>query len=97
MAWNGIKGIPNKGKLLTSLSLFFFNYLANHPDTRHIGNHVITADIDEMPEQVQVYKPQLEGRAIWVKRAEVLPVEAIVRGYITGTSSMFATLLSLCC
>lgn len=37
-----------------------------------------------MPKEVQIYKDQLEGRAIWVKRAIVLPVEAIVRGYITG-------------
>lgn len=39
-----------------------------------------------MPEEVQQYKDQLEGRAIWVRRAQVLPVEAIVRGYITGES-----------
>lgn len=84
---SSIQGIPNKGKLLTQLSLFFFNYLATAPATRHIPNHVITSNIDEMPADVQLYKDQLEGRAIWVKRAQVLPVEAIVRGYITGNSS----------
>jgi len=69
---------------LTSLSLFFFNYLSNAPGTKHIPNHVITSDILEMPQEVQEYRDQLEGRAIWVRRAQVLPVEAIVRGYITG-------------
>lgn len=83
-------GIPNKGKLLTSLSLFFFNYLANHPDTKHIPNHVITSDLDHMPTLVHQYRDQLEGRSIWVRKATILPVEAIVRGYITGA-------LSLCC
>ena len=89
---NETQGIPNKGKLLTQLSLFFFNYLANHPATRHIPNHVITDNVDEMPTQVQLYKDQLQGRAIWVKRAQVLPVEAIVRGYITG--KYFITLMN---
>lgn len=80
------QGIPNKGKLLTQLSLFFFDFLANAPETKHIPNHVITAKLEEMPEEVQQYKDQLEGRSIWVRRAQVLPVEAIVRGYITGAS-----------
>ncbi|GAA6009701.1 hypothetical protein JCM11491_001066 [Sporobolomyces phaffii] len=79
-------GIPNKGKLLTALSLFFFHYLASAPETRHIPNHVITSNVDDMPAAVQEYKDQLDGRAIWVRRAQVLPVEAIVRGYITGSA-----------
>ncbi|GAA5963094.1 hypothetical protein JCM8115_002621 [Rhodotorula mucilaginosa] len=79
-------GIPNKGKLLTSLSLFFFNYLATHPDTKHIPNHVITSDLDRMPQLVHQYRDQLEGRSIWVRKATILPVEAIVRGYITGSA-----------
>ncbi|GAA6016204.1 hypothetical protein JCM10207_000431 [Rhodosporidiobolus poonsookiae] len=79
-------GIPNKGKLLTQLSLFFFNLLANAPETRHIPNHVITANIDEMPEEVHQYRDQLDGRAILVRKATILPVEAIVRGYITGSA-----------
>ncbi|GAA5930410.1 phosphoribosylaminoimidazolesuccinocarboxamide synthase [Sporobolomyces koalae] len=79
-------GIPNKGKLLTSLSLFFFNYLAEAPETRHIPNHVITSNLSEMPQIVRQYRDQLEGRAIWVRRAQILPVEAIVRGYITGSA-----------
>ncbi|KAI5477794.1 phosphoribosylaminoimidazolesuccinocarboxamide synthase [Pseudohyphozyma bogoriensis] len=79
-------GIPNKGKLLTSLSLFFFDFLSKAEETKHIPNHVITSNIDEMPAEVQQYKDQLNGRAIWVRRAQVLPVEAIVRGYITGSA-----------
>ncbi|BGP56567.1 hypothetical protein JCM8202_000528 [Rhodotorula sphaerocarpa] len=79
-------GIPNKGKLLTALSLFFFEYLAKHPDTEHIPNHVLTSSIDEMPAEVQKYRDQLQGRSIWVRKATILPVEAIVRGYITGSA-----------
>lgn len=78
------QGIPNKGKLLTALSLFFFDFLSKAPETKHIPNHVITSKISEMPTAVQEYADQLEGRSIWVKRATILPIEAIVRGYITG-------------
>lgn len=81
-----VQGIPNKGKLLTALSLFFFDFLASHPDTKHIPNHVITSNLSEMPSAVHAYADQLEGRAIWVRRAQILPVEAIVRGYITGSA-----------
>lgn len=87
-------GIPNKGKLLTSLSLFFFNYLATHPDTKHIPNHVITSDLEQMPKLVHQYRDQLQGRSIWVRKASILPVEAIVRGYITGAPSLSSPLLS---
>ncbi|KAM0752330.1 Phosphoribosylaminoimidazole-succinocarboxamide synthase [Meredithblackwellia eburnea MCA 4105] len=79
-------GIPNKGKLLTSLSLFFFDYLSKAEETKHIPNHVITSNLDEMPQEVQKYRDQLQGRSIWVRKAQVLPVEAIVRGYITGSA-----------
>ncbi|GJN90327.1 hypothetical protein Rhopal_003336-T1 [Rhodotorula paludigena] len=79
-------GIPNKGKLLTQLSLFFFDYLSNAPETKHIPNHVITSKMDEMPAEVQKYREQLDGRAILVRKATVLPIEAIVRGYITGSA-----------
>ena len=73
------QGIPEKGKLLTKISLFWFNKLADI-----IPNHFVTADIDEMPEEVRQYKDQLEGRTMLVKKAEVVPLEAIVRGYVTG-------------
>ncbi|GAA5983857.1 hypothetical protein JCM11641_006398 [Rhodosporidiobolus odoratus] len=79
-------GIPNKGKLLTQLALFFFDHLSKAPETKHIPNHIITSNFDEMPQEVQKYREQLEGRSILVKKATVLPVEAIVRGYITGSA-----------
>ncbi|KAH9956380.1 putative ADE1-phosphoribosylamidoimidazole-succinocarboxamide synthase [Lactifluus volemus] len=74
-------GIPDKGRVLTELSLFWFDKLEHI-----ISNHVITSRIEEMPEEVQQYKEQLEGRSILVRKAEVVPLEAIVRGYITGSA-----------
>jgi len=74
-------GIPEKGKLLTGISQFWFRKL------QHIvPNHLITADIDEMPEEVKQYRDQLEGRTMLVKKAKVIPIEAIVRGYLTGSA-----------
>ncbi|KAI8332800.1 phosphoribosylaminoimidazole-succinocarboxamide synthase [Chlamydoabsidia padenii] len=72
--------IPGKGKILTQLSLFWFNLLKDV-----LPNHLITANFDEMPSNVQQYRSQLEGRSILVKKMRVLPIEAIVRGYITGS------------
>jgi phosphoribosylaminoimidazole-succinocarboxamide synthase len=66
---------------LTQLSLFWFETL------QHIvPNHLVTPDVDEMPDEVRQYKDQLSGRSMLVKRAEVIPIEAIVRGYIAGAS-----------
>ena len=74
-----IQGVPDKGKILTKISLFWFNKL------KHIlPTHFVTANIDEMPEEVRQYKDQLEGRTMLVKKAKVIPLEAIVRGYLTG-------------
>ncbi|EEB90236.1 hypothetical protein MPER_11578 [Moniliophthora perniciosa FA553] len=72
-------GIPDKGKLLTQISLFWFKKLGNI-----IPNHFVTADIDEMPEQVRKYKDQLKDRTMLVRKAKVIQIEAIVRGYLTG-------------
>jgi len=73
-------GIPGKGKMLTQLSVFWFGLLAP------LGpNHFITADISKMPAAVQKYRDQLEGRTMLVRRLRILPVEAIVRGYLTGS------------
>lgn len=74
-------GIPDKGRVLTELSLFWFDKLKDI-----IPNHVVTSRIEEMPEEVHQHKEQLEGRSILVKKAEVIPLEAIVRGYITGSA-----------
>ncbi|KAI9279833.1 phosphoribosylaminoimidazole-succinocarboxamide synthase [Sporodiniella umbellata] len=72
--------IPGKGKILTEISLFWFDLLKDV-----LPNHLITADFNKMPAQVQEYREQLEGRSILVKKMKVLPIEAIVRGYITGS------------
>eukprot|EP00742_Colponemidia_sp_Colp-10_P010596 GILJ01011652.1.p1 GENE.GILJ01011652.1~~GILJ01011652.1.p1 ORF type:complete len:301 (-),score=49.38 GILJ01011652.1:127-1029(-) len=74
-------GIPNKGKLLNQLSLFWFDLL------KELGpNHLITADVDQMPEIVRQYKDQIEGRCMLVKKLTMLPIEAIVRGYLSGSA-----------
>ncbi len=72
--------IPGKGKVLTALSLFWFDLLADVAE-----NHLITADVSEYPEICQQYKEQLEGRSMLVKKTRPLPVECIVRGYISGS------------
>ncbi|KAF9525101.1 hypothetical protein CPB83DRAFT_860015 [Crepidotus variabilis] len=74
-------GIPDKGKLLTQLSLFWFKKLSNI-----IPNHLVTADINEMPPEAWKYEDQLKDRAMLVRKAQVVPIEAIVRGYITGSA-----------
>ncbi len=73
-------GIPGKGRILTQLSLFWFELLKDV-----CPNHLITADLARMPERVQRYREQLEGRTMLVRRLTILPVEAIVRGYLTGS------------
>ncbi|KAL1748180.1 hypothetical protein HDZ31DRAFT_30281 [Schizophyllum fasciatum] len=74
-------GIPDKGKLLTQISLFWFRKLAHI-----IPNHFVTADVAAMPEVVQRHRAQLDGRAMLVRKARVVPLEAIVRGYISGSA-----------
>ncbi len=71
-------GIPNKGIVLTQISKFWFNYLG-------IENHMITDDVEEFPEPFCDFKDQLGGRSMLVKKGKVLPIECIVRGYITGS------------
>lgn len=73
------QGVPGKGKVLTGISLFWFDKLKEI-----IPTHFVTAKIDEMPEEVKQYRDRLEGRTMLVKRAKVIPIEAIVRGYLTG-------------
>lgn len=71
-------GIPNKGKVLTGISCFWFDLLKDVP------NHVITTDVASRPE-LAPYVKDLQGRSIIVKKAKVLPVECIVRGYLVGS------------
>lgn len=72
--------IPNKGAVLTKLSLFWFDYLKDI-----IANHLISANPDEYPEVCAPYRQELRGRSMLVKKAKPLPVECIVRGYISGS------------
>jgi len=74
-----MQGIPGKGVLLTQMSLFWFERLKDV-----IPNHLITSNVDEMPEDVQVFANIIRGRSMLVRRAKVVPLEAITRGYITG-------------
>jgi phosphoribosylaminoimidazole-succinocarboxamide synthase len=72
--------IPNKGKVLTRLSLFWFDFLGDI-----LPNHLITADVDKYPSACQPYLKELRGRSMLVKKAEPLPIECIVRGYLSGS------------
>ena len=72
--------IPDKGVVLTQISLYWFDIMASL-----VNNHVITADVSSYPESCQPYAAELEGRSILVKKARPLPVECVVRGYITGS------------
>ena len=72
--------IPDKGVVLTQISLFWFDIMAPL-----ISNHVITADVSGYPESCRPYAADLQGRSIVVKKAQPLPVECVVRGYITGS------------
>jgi phosphoribosylaminoimidazole-succinocarboxamide synthase len=72
--------IPDKGKILTQLSLFWFGY-----SELICPNHLITADVEEYPEFLQDQKDKLEKRSILVKKTEVVPVECVVRGYLAGS------------
>ena len=73
-------GIPGKGKLLTEMSLFWFDLVSDI-----VPNHIVTASIDEFPEQLKPYRDQLDGRSMIVKKAKRIDVECIVRGYISGS------------
>jgi phosphoribosylaminoimidazole-succinocarboxamide synthase len=74
-------GIPHKGRVLSQISLFWFNFLADI-----VANHVITADADQYPQALRKYADQLRGRSMLVQRAEMFPVECVVRGYISGSA-----------
>jgi len=74
-------GIPHKGKVLTQLSLFWFDFLK---DVVH--NHLITADVARYPAELSPYADDLRGRSMLVTRAEMVPIECVVRGYISGSA-----------
>jgi phosphoribosylaminoimidazole-succinocarboxamide synthase len=73
-------GIPGKGKILTQISLFWFDLLSDI-----VPNHLITSDVNQYPAMLQPYADQLEGRSMLVKRANMFPVECVARGYLAGS------------
>ncbi|MBU8910982.1 MAG: phosphoribosylaminoimidazolesuccinocarboxamide synthase [Desulfobacterales bacterium] len=72
--------IPDKGKVLNQISVFWFKKMENI-----VKNHIITTNVNEYPEEFKPYSEALDKRSMLVKKAEPLPVECIVRGYITGS------------
>jgi phosphoribosylaminoimidazole-succinocarboxamide synthase len=74
-------GIPHKGRVLTQISLFWFDFLSDI-----VPNHLITAEVKQYPQAMQKYAEVLRGRSMIVQRAEMFPVECVVRGYISGSA-----------
>jgi phosphoribosylaminoimidazole-succinocarboxamide synthase len=73
-------GIPGRGKVLTAVSVFWFNFLKDIVD-----NHLITADVNRFPLELRRYRETLEGRSMIVRKARRIDLECIVRGYISGS------------
>ena len=73
-------GIPGKGKILTLISLFWFELLAEI-----VPNHLIATEVSEFPAELQQYADQLEGRSMLCRRAKMFPVECVARGYLAGS------------
>src|SRR6266581_2923993 len=73
-------GIPRKGEVLTQISLFWFDLLKSV-----VPNHLVTANVAEYPEPFRNAAELLEGRSMLVRRAEMFPVECVVRGYLAGS------------
>jgi phosphoribosylaminoimidazole-succinocarboxamide synthase len=73
-------GIPDKGKVLTQLSLFWFREMEEI-----IENHLVETDVEAYPASLQKYRDQLRGRSMIVKKAKTVPAECVVRGYLAGS------------
>jgi phosphoribosylaminoimidazole-succinocarboxamide synthase len=73
-------GIPGKGRVLTQISLFWFNYLSDI-----VPNHLVTAEVAEYPPLLRAYEGELRGRSMLVNRARMFPAECVVRGYLSGS------------
>ncbi len=74
------QGIPYKGKVLNKISEFWFNFTKDI-----INNHLISSDVKDYPKEFSKYSSELSGRSMLVKKTEVIPLECIVRGYISGS------------
>ena len=73
-------GIPGKGRVLTQISLFWFDYLSDL-----VPNHLVTADVEQYPAQLRPHESELRGRSMLVNRARMFPAECVVRGYLSGS------------
>lgn len=73
-------GIPDKGKVLTKLSAFWFREVEDI-----VENHIIETDVEKYPELLKRYKDQLRDRSMIVRKAKVIPIECVVRGYLAGS------------
>jgi phosphoribosylaminoimidazole-succinocarboxamide synthase len=73
-------GIPGKGRVLTQISLFWFDYLGDL-----VPNHLVTADVEQYPAQLRPHESELRGRSMLVNRARMFPAECVVRGYLSGS------------
>jgi phosphoribosylaminoimidazole-succinocarboxamide synthase len=74
-------GIPHKGRVLTQISLFWFDFLRDV-----VANHLVAADVEQYPTAVRKYANQLRGRSMLVVRGDMVPVECVVRGYLSGSA-----------
>lgn len=74
------EGIPKKGEILTKISEFWFDYVKDS-----MSNHLVSTNVDDFPEECHEYSDILAGRTMLVKKAELIPLECIVRGYISGS------------
>ncbi|HEY6308259.1 MAG TPA: phosphoribosylaminoimidazolesuccinocarboxamide synthase [Candidatus Angelobacter sp.] len=73
-------GIPEKGRVLTQLSLFWFDFLKGT-----VNSHLVTAQVDEYPAPLRKYAEHLRGRSMLVHKAQMIDVECVVRGYLSGS------------
>jgi len=73
-------GIPRKGEVLTQLSLFWFDFLKDI-----VPNHLVTANVNEYPEPLKKHRDEINGRSMLVCMADMVPVECVVRGYLSGS------------
>jgi phosphoribosylaminoimidazole-succinocarboxamide synthase len=73
-------GIPCKGRVLTQISLFWFDYLKDL-----VPSHIVTGDIEQFPPPLREYRHSLEGRSLLVKRADMIEIECVARGYLSGS------------
>lgn len=78
--WVEPVGIPEKGKILTTMSVFWFEMMGDI-----VKNHLISTDLSDMPEDFQAAADQFEGRSMLVHKCEMLPIEFVVRGYLAGS------------